>query len=80
MVVCGACAIGGSVSKVFAPDECTHLVWSYGNEKQLKVAELYDIKAVTPLWVQQCQAVTVAFWSFPSPHQTCTMLLTTRNI
>lgn len=51
--------LSGSVSKVFAPDECTHLVWSYGNEKQLKVAELYDIKAVTPLWVQQCQAVSL---------------------
>ena len=49
-----------SVLKTFVPDECTHLVWSYGNEKQLKVAELYDIKAVSPLWVERCKQVLLA--------------------
>jgi hypothetical protein len=48
------------VLKKFDSETLTHLIWSYGDEKRLKTAQIYSITVVTPLWVERCKQVWIS--------------------
>ena len=47
-------ALGAIVDDSFG-EECTHLIWNNGKSKRFNAAIAMEIKAVSPLWVEQCK-------------------------
>ena len=47
-------SMGGIVEDTFG-EHCTHLIWSHGTSKRMKLAAIMDIYVVSPLWIEQCR-------------------------